>query len=124
MFKNQIKFIKKKDTLNSTYDEGKSVIAERFINTLKAKIYKKMTANGWGILHWLRNLRQIIKFLILKVNDRVTITKYMNIFNNSYIKNWSKEIFIINFDLKTNPWIYKTKHLNGEKIIGGFIKKQ
>ena len=45
MFKNQIKFIKKKDTLNSTY-EGKSVIAERFINTLKAKIYKKMTANG------------------------------------------------------------------------------
>ena len=124
MFKNQIKFIKKKDTLNSTYDEGKSVIAERFINTLKAKIYKKMTANGWGILHWLRNLRQIIKFLILKVNDRVTITKYINIFNNSYIKNWSKEIFIINFDLKTNPWIYKTKHLNGEKIIGGFIKKQ
>ena len=48
----------------------------------------------------------------------------MNIFNNSYIKNWSKEIFIINFDLKTNPWIYKTKHLNREKIIGGFIKKQ
>ena len=46
MFKNQIKFIKKKDTLNSTYDEGKSVIAERFIKTLKAKIYKKMTANG------------------------------------------------------------------------------
>ena len=46
MFKNEIKFIKKKDILNSAYDEGKSVIAERFINTLKAKIYKKMTANG------------------------------------------------------------------------------
>ena len=27
------------------YNEGKSVIAEQFIKTLKAKIYKKMTAN-------------------------------------------------------------------------------
>ena len=29
----------------STHNEGKSVIAEKFIKTLKAKIYKKMTAN-------------------------------------------------------------------------------
>ena len=29
----------------STHNEGKSVIAERFIKTLKAKIYKKITAN-------------------------------------------------------------------------------
>ena len=29
----------------STCNEGNSVIAERFIKTLKAKIYKKMTAN-------------------------------------------------------------------------------
>ena len=28
-----------------TYNEGKSVISESFIKTLKAKIYKKMTAN-------------------------------------------------------------------------------
>ena len=28
-----------------THNEGKSVIAERFIKTLKAKMYKKMTAN-------------------------------------------------------------------------------
>ena len=27
--------------IHSTYNEGKSVIAERFIKTLKAKIYKK-----------------------------------------------------------------------------------
>ena len=30
----------------STHNEGKSVIAERFIKTLKAKICKKMTANN------------------------------------------------------------------------------
>ena len=29
----------------STHNEGNSVIAERFIKTLKDKIYKKMTAN-------------------------------------------------------------------------------
>ena len=29
----------------STCNEGKLVIAERFVKTLKAKIYKKMTAN-------------------------------------------------------------------------------
>ena len=29
----------------STHNEGKSVIAEMFIKTLKVKIYKKMTAN-------------------------------------------------------------------------------
>ena len=28
----------------STYDEGKSVVAERFIKTLRNKIFKQMTA--------------------------------------------------------------------------------
>ena len=28
----------------STHNEGKSVVAERFIRTLKSKIYKHMTA--------------------------------------------------------------------------------
>ena len=30
--------------MNSTYNEGKSVVAERFIRTLKNKIFKHMTA--------------------------------------------------------------------------------
>ena len=29
----------------STHNEGKSVVAERFIRTLKPKIYKNMTVN-------------------------------------------------------------------------------
>ena len=107
MFKNQIKFIKKKDTLNSTYDEGKSVIAERFINTLKAKIYKKMTANGWGILHWLRNLRQIIKFLILKVN-----------IGSQLLSIW---IFLIIVTLKIGQKKYLLSILIW-KLILGYIK--
>ena len=31
-----------------------------------------------------------------KVNDRVRITKYKNIFSKNCTKNWSREIFIIN----------------------------
>ena len=31
--------------MHSTHNEGKAVVVERFIRTLKAKIYKKMTAN-------------------------------------------------------------------------------
>ena len=31
--------------IHSTHNEGKSVITERFIEILKAKIYKKITAN-------------------------------------------------------------------------------
>ena len=57
-----------------------------------------------------------------KVNDRVRITKYKNIF--SYTKNWSRKIFIIDSVLKTNPWTYKIKDLNGEKIIGSFYGKE
>ena len=59
-----------------------------------------------------------------KVNDRVRITKYKNIFSESYTENWSREIFIINSVLKTNPWTYKLKNLNGEKIKGSFYEKE
>ena len=58
-----------------------------------------------------------------KVNARVRITKYKNIICKSYTKNWSKEIFIIDSVLKTNPWTCTTKDLNREKIIGSFYKK-
>ena len=59
-----------------------------------------------------------------KVNDRVRITKYKNIFSKGYTENWSREIFIIDSVLKTNPWTSKIKYLNGEKIIGSFYEKE
>ena len=52
-----------------------------------------------------------------KVNYRVRITKYKNIFSKCYTENLSREIFIIDSVLKTNPWTYKLKDLNGEKVI-------
>ena len=137
----------------STHNEGKSVIAERFIKTLKAKIYKKMTAsNSKSYLPYLNKLvhqnnntyhHPIKKKTIdadysaltekietnskvpkFKVNDRARITKYRNIFSKDYTKNWSREIFIIDSVLKANPWTYKVEDLNGEKIIGSFYEKE
>ena len=35
----------------STYNEGKSVVAERFIGTLKNKLYKHMTATGKNVYY-------------------------------------------------------------------------
>ena len=59
-----------------------------------------------------------------KVNDRVRITKYKNIFSKGFTDSWSREIFIIDSVLKTNPWSYKIKDLNGEKIIGSVMRNQ
>ena len=38
------KWLKDNDSMYLTYNEGKSVVAERFIRTLKNRIYKHMTA--------------------------------------------------------------------------------
>ena len=137
----------------ATHNEYKSVIAERFMKALKAKIYKKMTANdSKSYLSYLNKLadqynntyhHSINKIPIkadysaftekiethskapkFKVNDRVRITKYKNIFSKIYTENWSREIFIIDSVLKNNPWTYKIKDLNGEKIMESFHEKE
>ena len=59
-----------------------------------------------------------------KVNDRVKITKYKNIFSKGYTENWSREIFIIDYILKTKPWTSNIKGLNGEKESGTFYQKE
>ena len=38
-------------TMYSTYNEGKSVVAERFIRTLKNELYKHMTATGKNVYY-------------------------------------------------------------------------
>ena len=61
--------------------------------------------------------------LKLKVNGRVRITKYKNIFSKGYTEKCSREIFITNSILQLNPWTYKLKDLNGQKIRGSFYEK-
>ena len=136
----------------SRHNEGKSVIAKRVIKTLKTTIYKKMKANdSESYLAYLNKLldqynntyphsinkkpinadysaltdkiETNLKAPKFKVNYRVRSTKdYKDNFSKGYTKNWSREIFIIDYVLKTNPWKYEIKDLNGEKIKS-FIKK-
>ena len=102
--------------MHSTYNERKSVIAEKFIKALKSKIYKKMTANDnkYYLLYlnklvdqynntyylcinkkpinadysvFTENIEINTKVPKLKVNDRVRITKYKNIFSKGYTEN-------------------------------------
>ena len=93
----------------STYNEGKSVVAERFIRTLKNKLYKHMAATGKNVYYDVLddvvseynntkhntikmkpidvgdNKRVYIdehneKDSIFKVGDTVRISKFKNIF--------------------------------------------
>ena len=59
-----------------------------------------------------------------KVNDRVRIIKYNNFVSKDCTENWSREIFIIDSTLKTNPWTYEINDLSGEKMVGRFYEKE
>ena len=59
-----------------------------------------------------------------KVNYRVRVTKYKNIFRKGYTENWLRKVFTIDFGLKTNLWTYKIKDLHIEKIIQSFYEKE
>ena len=63
-----------------------------------------------------------LKGLKFKVGERVRITNDKNILSKDYIKNRAREISVINSVLKTTPWTYKIKNLNGEIIIGSFYE--
>ena len=76
------------------------------------------------ILIWLKILNQVINKDTESSYKAAQFKDYENIFSNVYTKNWLKEIFVINSVLKTNPWTYKTKDLNGEKVIGSFYENE
>ena len=57
------------------------------------------------------------------VGDRVTISRYKNIFAKGYAPNWSSEIFIVNKINDTVSYTYNLKDLNDEQIIGSFMIK-
>ena len=138
----------------STNNEGKSAIAERFIRTLKNKIYKYMTSISKNV--YIDKLDDIVKkynntyhtsikmkpidvkdntYINFKkeVNDKnpkfkvgnhVRIFKYKNIFAKGYMPNWSEEIFVISKIKNTLPWTYVLNELNGKEVIGTFYENE
>ena len=120
------KFLKDNDiSMYSTYNEGKSVFAERFIRTLKNNIYKHMTAISknayFDVLNdivdeYKNTYHKTIKMKPVdvksdsfaeynekssekdpkfKVDDHVRISKFKNVFTKGYTPNWSEESFIV-----------------------------
>ena len=102
----------------STYNEGKSAVAERFIRTLKNKLCKHMTVTGKNVYYdvlddvvnkYNNTKHSTIKMKPIdvkdnkrvyidehnekdsrfKVGDRVRISKFKNIFAKGYTPNWS-----------------------------------
>ena len=138
----------------STCNEGKSAVAERFIRTLKNKLFKHKTTiskNAYiDVLNDIVNkynntIHRTIKMKPIdvtgdfyveynedsnkkgpkfKVSDHVRISKYKYIFAKGYVPNWSEEVFIVNEIKKTVPWTYTINDLNGEKAIGTFYEKE
>ena len=138
----------------STHNEGKSVVAERLIKTLKSKIYKYMTSMSKNV--YIDKLDDIVdeynntyhttikmksidvkdntyintskeinnKDPKFKVGDHVRISKYKNIFAKGYIPSWSEEVFVIKKVKNTIPWTYVINDLNGEEIVGTFYEKE
>ena len=137
----------------STHSEGKSVVTERFIRTLKNEIYKHMTAVSKNVYfdvlddivdkynstcHKAIKMKPIYvksdsfaeyneesdeKDPKFKVGDHVRISKYKNIFAKGYAPNWGEEIFIVK-KRQTVPWTYIISDLNGQDITGNFYEKE
>ena len=109
----------------STFNEGKSVVAERFIRTLKSRIFKHMTAVSknvyFNVLDDIVNkynntVYRTIKMKPIdvtgdssaeynedfnkkdpkfKVSDHVRVSKHKNIFAKGYTPNWLEEVFVV-----------------------------
>ena len=149
------RFLKIKNIeIYSTYKEEKSVVAEKFIRTMKNKIFKHMTAISKNVyfdvlddiankynntVHRTMKIKPIdvtsdsyaeynedsnVTKPKFKVGDHVRISKYKNIFAKGYTPNWSEEVFVINKIKNTVPWTYAISDLNGEKITGSFYEKE
>ena len=125
----------------STHNEGKSVVAERFIRTIKNKIYKYMTSisknayidklddiiNEYNNIYHRRikmnpfdvkdntyiNIGKEVndKDPKFKVGDHLRISKNENIFAKGYTPNWSEEIFVIKEIKNTVFWTHVRKLL-------------
>ena len=149
------KWLKDKDIeMYSIHNEAKSVVAERFIRTLKNKIYKYTTSISKNVYidklddivdEYNNTYHRTIKMKPIdvkdntyidfekdvndkdpkfKVSDHVRISKYKNIFAKGYTPNWSEKVFVIKKVKNKVPWTYIINDFNGEEIIGTFYEKE
>ena len=137
-----------------SHNEGKSVVAARFIRTIKNKIYKYMTSISKNLYidklddivnKYNNTYHRTIKMKPVdvkssryidsskeindgdrkfKIGDIVRILKYKNICTKGYVSNWSEDVFVIKKVKNNVPWTNVISDLNGEKIAGTFYEKE
>ena len=133
--------------MHLTYNEGKSIVAERFIRTLKNKVYKyptsifkkmcidklDITSNNYNNINHstikikLVDVNAVHIFILIgnnkedtkfKVGDHVSISKYNNIYAKDYVPNRSEEAFAIKKVKNTIPRTYVISDVKGKEIVG------
>ena len=137
----------------STFNEGKSVVAERFIRTIKEKIYRHMSSVSKNVYidalpaiveKYNNTYHRTIKMKPsevtpgsvdystgenkrppkFKVGDNVRISKYKSIFTKGYMPNWTEEVFIVKEVKQTVPYTYVIEDLQGDVIDGTFYEQE
>ena len=136
----------------STHNEGKSIVDEKFIRTLKSNIFKHMTAISKNVYFdmlddivnkYNNTVHKTIKMKPIdvtdnsyaeynedfnkkdpKFGDHVQTSKYKNIFAEGYTPNWSEEVFIVSKVRTTVLWTYVVIDLNGNKNYGKILRKR
>ena len=138
----------------SNHNEGKSVVAERFIRTLKKKMGKHITSvpknvcidklddivnNYNNTYHGTIKMKPVdVKWSTytdfnknnynknpkFKIVDHIRISKYKNIFGKSYLANWSEELFVTTKVKNIVPWTYVIRDLNGKDICLNVLRKR
>ena len=134
------------------HDEGKSVVAERTIRTLKNRRYKYMTSTPKNV--FINKLDDMVnkysktcetikmksvdvnrsmhadfdkennnKDPKFKVGNHVRVSKYKSILAKGYISNWSEEVFVIKEAKNTAPWTKVISDLKKNKLLEHFTKK-
>ena len=76
-------------------------LVDQYNNTYYHSINKKPINGDFSALNV--KIETNPKALKFKVNVKVRITNYKNIFSKGYNENWSREIFVTDSVLKTNP---------------------
>lgn len=108
--------------LQSLLDEYNCKNIHRSIGMKPCEVNK---SNEELVLHKLFSTKNKHKSKIkFSVGDRVRIKAYKKTFGNKYSNNWTREIFIVNEILNTNPITYKIIDLNNEEIVGSFYNEE
>ena len=137
----------------STENEEKSSIVERWIRTMKEKMWKYFTDNTDLVEDYNNTVHSSTKLTPIEaskkkneltvwrnlypdrfkihdltpkfsVGDQVRISKKKKTFEKGYTTRWTEEIFTITKIQNTNPITYKIADLQGEEIDGTFYEPE